>query len=270
MFDFIKTIGQSRLYNFHSHTQFCDGHATMEDFAAQVTKEGFTHYGFTPHSPVPIHSSCNMAESDVAIYLKEFERINDSFSGSSTKFYAGMEVDYLGAEWGPSQTYFHDLGLDYLIGSVHFIPNQDGEPVDIDGRYENFRRKMAEKFRGDIRYVVNTFYDQSLEMLSRGGFDLIGHYDKVGHNANHYKEGIEQEGWYIDRVDELTDAIISSGVTVEINTKARKDHRRFFPLQNHWRKLKEAGVPVIINSDAHWPELVNASRDEAIDLYRSL
>ena len=28
--DFIKLINGSRLYNFHSHTEFCDGHATME------------------------------------------------------------------------------------------------------------------------------------------------------------------------------------------------------------------------------------------------
>ena len=29
MFDFNRTVKETDLYNFHTHTQFCDGHATM-------------------------------------------------------------------------------------------------------------------------------------------------------------------------------------------------------------------------------------------------
>ncbi len=54
--DFIATIGDSSLYNFHSHTEFCDGRAQMEAFAREAVRCGFTHYGFTPHSPIPIQS----------------------------------------------------------------------------------------------------------------------------------------------------------------------------------------------------------------------
>lgn len=270
MLDFIKLIGTSTLYNFHSHTQFCDGHATMAEFAAEAVRQGFSHYGFSPHSPTPFATSCNMPHDDVAAYLTEAERLKLLHASTPTRFYKAMEVDFLGTHWGPASSYFQDMGLDYMIGSVHFIPSQRGEMVDIDGHYESFRRKMAEHFRNDIRYVVNTFYDQSMVMVSLGGFDIIGHYDKIGHNAGHYRKGIEQEGWYRDRADELTEAIIASGVTVEINTKARQEHGRFFPAATFWKRLKESGAPVIINSDAHWPNLINASRQEALDLYRNI
>lgn len=266
MFDFVGTVGSSRLYNFHSHTQFCDGRAPMSDFASEAVARGFSHYGFSPHSPVPIESPCNMKMSDVDGYLSELERLKNVYGNGPTQFYASMEIDYLHGLWGPSDSYFKELPLDYRIGSVHFIPSQSGELVDIDGRYDSFRRKMHEKFRDDIRYVVNVFFDCSLEMLQRGGLDMIGHYDKVGHNGSHYHPGLEEEGWYMDRVDELTRAIIDSGVTVEINTKAWADHGRMFPAPRHWASLKDAGVPIVVNSDAHLPELIDASRGVAFEM----
>lgn len=265
MFDFKSiTLGDSR-YNFHSHTQFCDGRATMAEFAETVSKAGFRHWGFSPHSPVPIDSPCNMAEYDVPIYLAEVCRLNSLYESSDIEFYASMEIDYLGEHWGPANDYFQQLPLDYRIGSVHFVPAPDtGEPVDIDGRYESFLRKMHDYFHYDIHYVVNTFFDQSLAMVRAGGFDLIGHFDKIGHNASHFCPGIEDELFYRRRLLELTDAIIASGVTVEINTKALAEHGRLFPSPSVWPILLKAGVPVVVNSDAHYPHLVNASRPEAL------
>lgn len=267
--DFSHLDLKDRKYNFHSHTQFCDGHDVMERFAREAVAEGFSHYGFSPHSPVPIESPCNMSRADVPQYLAEVDRLQ-SLYGDRTRFYAAMEIDYLGPQWGPSEPYFDSLPLDYSIGSVHFIPSQDGTLVDIDGRFESFRRKMHDFFRDDIRYVVNKFYDQSLEMLVRGGFDIIGHYDKVGHNASHFHPGIEEEGWYQDRVDELTRAIIDSGIAVEINTKQWADHHRMFPAITHWKRLKDNGVTILVNSDAHYPSLIDASRSEAFSILDSL
>lgn len=267
--NFITLIDSSTAYNFHSHTQFCDGRATMAEFAAEAVARGFSHYGFSPHSPVPIESPCNMAMEQVPMFLDEVARLKALYAGQ-TQFYSAMEIDYLGKEWGPSHPYFQTLPLDYRIGSVHFIPAQDGTLVDIDGRYDSFRRKMDEHFHGDIRYVVNTFYDQSHAMVEAGGFDIIGHLDKIGHNASHYHPGIEHEPWYQQRVDQLIDAVIDSGLTVEINTKAWTDHHRMFPAIRHWKRLHQADVPIIVNSDAHVPALIDASRRDAMAIMEQL
>lgn len=268
--DFSQLILTDKKYNFHSHTQFCDGRYEMAAFAEAAVKAGFTHYGFSPHSPLPIESPANMVHTDVEPYLQEVKRLQEFYKDSDTRFYAAMEVDYLGPDWGPSTPYFNSLPLDYRIGSVHFIPSQYGELLDIDGSFDSFGKKLATYFKGDLHYIVNKFYDQSLEMLSRGGFDIIGHYDKVGHNASHFHQGIEQEDWYIDRIEELTDAIIQSGVAVEINTKARAVHGRFFPAESHWLKLLNSGVTILINSDAHYPELIDASRLEAFQILEQI
>lgn len=268
--DFKSLTSSSELYNFHSHTQFCDGRAPMEAFAAEAVANGFSHYGFSPHSPICVDSPCNMSLSDVSLYLDEVARLKAKYAGSATKFYAAMEVDFLNDSQGPATEYFRQLPLDYIIGSVHFVPAQDGTYVDIDGRFESFRRKMATFFHGDIRYVVDTFFDQSLAMVRAGGFDIIGHYDKIRHNAAHFSPGIEDEAWFRSRLDELTDAIISSGVTVEINTKAYAEHNRFFPAPDQWKRLKEAGVTLLVNSDAHYPDRINASRAEALAMLKAL
>lgn len=260
--DIIKEIGGSRLYTLHSHTEFCDGRAQMEAFAMAAAAKGFTHYGFSPHSPVPIESPCNMIRAHVADYYREFDRICDLY-GSRLKFYRSMEIDYLGDSWGPANEYFDSLGLDYKIGSVHFIPSQDGVLVDIDGRFDSFRRKMKDFFHDDIRYVVETFYVQSCKMVEAGGFDIIGHLDKIGHNASHYSEGIEEEQWYRAMLDDLIDRVIENNLIVEINTKSLAEHKRFFPAVENWRRLIAARTRIVVNSDAHVPALINAGRPEA-------
>ena len=261
----ITELSGSRRYTLHSHTEFCDGRAQMEAFAREALAEGFTHYGFTPHSPVPIESPCNMAASKVPVYLAEVERIKGAY-GDRCRFYAGMEVDYLGPEWGPANEYFRSLPLDYTIGSVHFIPSQSGEYVDIDGHADRFARNMKLHFRDDIRYVVATFYERSRQMLSEGGFDILGHFDKIAQNASSYSPGVEDEGWYTDLFDQYIREIIASGIVVEINTKAYAQTGRLFPSERYIARLKSAGVPMIVNSDAHVPALINASREYAVGL----
>ncbi len=271
--DFLKELNGSKAYTFHSHTEFCDGRATMEAFAREVVARGFTHYGFSPHCPLPIVSPCNMRREDVGRYLSEVGRIKEEYGGHC-RFYAAMEVDYLGESFGPSSREISELPLDYVIGSVHFVANRKGRLVDVDGRFESFRRKMRDYFDDDIRYVCEAFYTRSLAMVEAGGFDIIGHFDKIGQNASYFQPGIEDEEWYQALVSDLVDRIISHNarhperpLTVEINTKAYADHSgRLFPHPRHWGRLAEAGVPLIVNSDAHVPALIDASREMAFSM----
>lgn len=263
--DFAAIAGSGRMYNFHTHTQFCDGRSTMADIARAAVEGGFGHIGFTPHGPVGIPSPCNMSADDVERYFAEVDRLNVLWEGRC-RFYRGMEIDYLGPACNAADAYFSALGLDYSISSVHFIPSQSGMLIDIDGRYERFARNMHDHFGGDLRYVVETFYNRSMEMIERGGFDILGHFDKIWQNASYHCPGIEDEPWYRSLVDEYIDRIISSGVTVEINTKARGEHGRFFPGERYWPRLIAAGVRLLVNSDAHYADRLTAGRDEAFTL----
>jgi histidinol-phosphatase (PHP family) len=240
----------------------------MEEMVEAAINAGFEHWGFSPHSPLAIESSCNMSVADVPKYFAEVDRLRKQYAGR-IKLYASMEIDYLNGAHGPATGYFQELPLDYRIGSVHFVPSKHGY-IDVDGRFESFKRKMSEHFDNDIRYVVDAFYNQSLAMVESGGFDIIGHFDKIGYNASLFSEGIEDEPWYEAHVSRLTDAIIASGVAVEVNTKAWQDSGRMFPLERHLKRLVEAGVTIVVNSDAHYPEKVDSGRSAGLSMVRRL
>ncbi len=264
MVNFRHIVAQGNQYNFHTHTQFCDGRAPMEEFVKAAIALGYTYLGFTPHSPIPFHSPCNMGQEQAPAYFDEIARLRMLY-GDRLAIYAGMEVDYLNG-WGPSHDYFATLPLDYRIGSVHFIPSIDDPStyVDVDGKPEPFIENMYKYFGGDIEYVVKSFFNQYLKMVDEGCFDVVGHFDKIGRNASHFRPGIEDEPWYRQQVDLLTEAIIAKRCVVEINTKAWEREQRFFPHRRLWLRLKEAGLTLLINSDAHRPELLSSGRDAAL------
>lgn len=264
----LELISGTDNYTLHTHTQYCDGHADMSTMADAAVAAGMKVYGFSPHSPIPFDSPCNMKEDDVPLYLDEVEAIRHRHAGCGCTFLAGMEVDYVDASWGPANAYFQSLPLDFIIASVHFIPNQGGVPTDIDGKYENFKRKMADMFHGDIDYVVETYYRQSMDMLRLGSFDILGHLDKVGQNASYYAPGIEEGEHYRGLIDEYITRIINSGVIIELNTKALAEHHRVFPNEIYLPRLVAAGVPIVVNSDAHYPDRINAGRAEGFRMLR--
>lgn len=269
MIDLKQIIASTDRYNFHSHTQFCDGRANMEDFVTAAIEMGVEHYGFSPHSPVPIASPCNMAIEQVEMYLDEVARLKCKYR-DKISLYASMEIDFLD-DWGPAHPFFQNLPLDYRIGAVHFIPSlvNPTEYVDIDGRYENnFKVKMGEHFNDDVEWVVCTYYAQSMKLVEAGGFDIIAHCDKIGHNASCHRPGIDREPWYDQLVKRHVEAIMDHHYIIEINTKAWKQHSRFFPNQRYFDLLKRYNAPIVVNSDAHYPDLINAGRLEALTLLK--
>lgn len=242
----------------------------METMARAAVAAGMEHYGFSPHSPIPIESTCNMKSADVEEYLTEVERIKALPGMDKCAFYAAMEIDYIGEHWGPVNEYFRSLPLDYTIASVHFIPAQSGAYVDIDGNFDSFRSRMERYFENDIDYVVATFYRQSLDMVEAGGFDILGHFDKIGQNAGYYAPGIEDSALYRACVERLIDAILARRCTIELNTKARGQHGRFFPGERYLPVLVDAGIDILVNSDAHYPDRIENGRSEAFEILDSL
>lgn len=249
----------------------------MARFVDSAVASGLKHYGFTPHSPIPINSPCNMAESDVNDYIAEFNRLSKQYDGK-INLYLSMEIDYLGEQWGASHPYFSSLPLDYKLSSIHFIPTPDGEMIDVDGRPESFCEKMHRYFDDDIRYVVDKFYSNTLDMIATGGFDIIGHFDKIGFNASNFQPGIEDEKWYRKHIENVIEAVRETDLIVEVNTKAWEAPvgaspeqiasytPRLFPSSHTILRLQSAAIPLMVNSDAHYTERINAGREAAFKI----
>lgn len=114
-----------------------------------------------------------------------------------------MEIDYLNEESNPSVDCFRKLPLDYRIGSVHMLYNDGSEVVDVDVSAAAFKRIVDEQFGGDLERVVRLYYGRLRRMLELGGFDIVGHADKMHYNAACYRPGLIDEVWYDTLVKEF-------------------------------------------------------------------
>lgn len=251
--------------NYHSHTEFCDGRASMAQMADAAYKVGFKVWGISPHSPICCPSGANMKAEDVGNFIKETERLKTEYKGRM-EILSGMEIDYLSESFGPHTDYFRSLPLVYRIGSVHFVRNQRGKPVDVDGPAERFLKYLDTEFEGDIRYVVETYFALELEMLEAGGFDIIAHLDKIGDNGSHAWKDLENQAWYADLVEKVISKAVEKDVIIEINTKKFDTGNRFFPAERWWPLLKKYGAKLVLSTDAHYPDKVAAGYEAA--LYR--
>ena len=140
-------------------------------------------------------------------YLSEFQRLKQAYAGY-VELYIALEIDYLNEDSHPASACFQALPLDYRIGSVHLLYDGKGEVVDGDLPAPKFAKMVLNHFHGDIETVVHQYFERANRMLQLGGFDILGHADKVHYNAEWFRPHITEEDWYIHLVrTHLTEAV---------------------------------------------------------------
>ncbi len=253
----------TNLTNYHSHCLYCDGRASMDEFIRFAVSEGFTSYGISSHAPLPFATAWTMERDCMDDYLAEFRRLKEKYA-DQIELVIGLEIDYLNEESHPGIPYFQKLPLDYRIGSVHMLYNPEGTIVDIDTSADVYRGLVNTHFEGDLDSVIRLYYSRLRRMVELGGFDIVGHADKMHYNASLYRPGLLDESWYDLLVSDYFAEIARRQYIVEINTKAYHTLGTFYPNERYFPLFKELGIRVQVNSDAHYPERINSGRPEAL------
>lgn len=256
------------LTNYHSHCSFCDGRAPLEEFVKEAIRQGFYSYGVSSHAPLPFPTQWTMEWEQMEAYLDEFNNLRQKYA-DEIELYVGLEIDYLNEESNPSVARFTELSLDYRIGSVHLLYDAAGEVVDIDCSPAVFKERVDRHFNGDVLGVIRMYFDRLFRMVELGGFDVLGHADKMHYNASCYHPGLLDEPWYEALMKDYFSLVASRGYLVEINTKAYDSLGTFYPNSRYWELMKEYQIKVLVNSDAHYPERINAGRMEALRLLQA-
>jgi histidinol-phosphatase (PHP family) len=257
--------------NFHSHCTFCDGRSEAESFVKAAIKEDFRAYGFSSHSPLPFETFWNMSAKDMPAYLDEIKRLKTVYS-DDIEIYTGLEIDYLNESYNASIPYFRELPLDYRIGSIHFMPWQlpltEENMICIDGAYESFELSVNKHYEGDIKKVIAQYFETSMKMVAKGGFDIVGHVDKLYMNANRHPDFNMEADWYRKPFLELLDLIAEKNIIIEINTKNKIKKGQTYPHINYYKELYHRQIPIIVNSDAHYTDLIYSGIEDTVSLLK--
>ena len=67
--------------NYHAHTKFCDGRATMEESVERAIKEGIKVFGFSSHAPVPFDTVWTMKHELLDDYFETIELLKERYKG---------------------------------------------------------------------------------------------------------------------------------------------------------------------------------------------
>lgn len=250
--------------NYHCHTQFCDGRANAEDFVKAAIDKNISTLGFSSHSPVPYNSIWNMKKENLGNYINEIKRLTVAYK-DQIEILTGMEVDYIPGVFSAHESIIQNSNFDFLIGSVHYMDTfADGTPWTIDGPDEEFDAGFRQIFGNDARTYAKRFAEISGEMIELGGFDIVGHIDKVYQHGMRYFD--IDEKWYKQLVWDLLSLASEKDLIVEINTKSFSKLGYFYPHQKFFKWLKELNTKVTINSDTHDPEKIDLAFEESAAL----
>ena len=253
--------------NYHSHCDFCDGHAPMQNFVEAAIACGMTAYGITSHTTFPT-PGLSLQPDTYEAYFQEFARLKSIYK-NDIELYVGLEIDYLDEVRNPRLPFYATLPTDYTIGAVHFITNDRGEWMCTDGGFDKFAVNIARYFNNDIRRVIELFYAKSHLLIACGNFDLHAHPDKISLNASQFDAAIIHEHWYEDLVYNHLCSLKNRDFLVEDNTKALDKHHLIFPAEDWLPLVKQLGLKLVVNSDCHDPECVEAGRYETLQILQN-
>lgn len=254
---------------YHSHCSYCDGKGTIDQFVSAAAEANFSAYGISTHCPLPFDAPWVIPQAQVGNYLADIEMAKQKY-GDRLEVYAGMEIDYLDGEYNPANAYFQGLALDYRIGSVHFVPSERDARhfVDVDCGVDQFARDVDYHFSGSLERVVRAYYAAKRAMIEAGGFDFVGHADKISMNVSQLSGKITEKAWYKDLVAEFLRVCAERNVRLEVNTKAWEVKGVFFPDARYFEEIARLGIGVVVNSDAHRTDRISWGLEEALGALR--
>ena len=242
------------LTDYHTHTPLClhaEGHP--REYVRQARERGLAEIGFSDHNPMPEYfDDWRMPMADFPKYLDIVEEARAENPGFPIRL--ALECDYLvGHEkWLEKTQSLADW--DYLIGSVHYLP----------GGWEVDHPKYIARHRGDADQIWRDYWALYERCIRSGLFDFVAHPDLPK------KFGITPDGDLRRYYEPSVAALAEQGVPFEINTAGmRRDCREEYPSRTFIELANAAGVPLLINSDAHAPHDVAAGFEDAAALAQS-
>lgn len=266
--------------NYHTHTRFCDGSDTAEDVVREALKKGFHHLGFSGHMDPGV-------SMDFSAYDTEIRRLQDKYAGK-IEILRGAELDNaVSPECAP--------GIEYSIGSTHFVPvpgsilwektlplseiKENGKNADqiigVDGEADALPEKCEQYYGGDFYALSAAYYRFESTVADRlhptfiGHFDLISRFNELpAEDGGHFLDETSPE--YLRPALDAMEKLVKYKIPFEINAGALNRGRRSvpYPRPELLAALREMGGEVLVSADAHQKEKLDGAFPEVLDFAR--
>ncbi len=246
-----------KLSCLHTHTYFCDGQDSVDAVCKAAHEQGLSALGFSSHAPLPkgsdIESNWHLKNDKLEAYIEAVEKAKKAWEGRIS-VYLGLEIDYIKGLTGPNDSRFKNLGLDYCIGSVHYvIPPNGAKPFTVDGPFEEADEGIKEGFGGGAEAYMHAYWDAVSSMIEEGGFDILGHIDLIKKNNQHEELFSLSSKEYLGRAEQVLDKLSGTPIVSEVNTGGliRGKTKDCYPSLSILKMMKLRELPVTITADAH-------------------
>jgi len=245
------------VFDYHVHSTYSvDCNIPMESSCRAAIEAGVTEIAITDHvDHVPADLGCGYYRPDD--YLQELDEVRAQFAGELTVL-RGIEVDYNDSTVEEVEKFINEYAghYDFIIGSVHYF--SDGSMIFPD----NFADKTLDE-------VFLPYLDQVERAVETGWFDSIGHLDLPKRYAPKTHRSYDPMQ-YRERLIEIFDRMIQTGVGFEINTSGlRQTPRTSMPAGSIVRLYADRGGKLITTgTDSHAPQTVGAGLAKTMEMLR--
>lgn len=240
--------------DYHMHTPLChhaEGHP--REYVEAAAKCGLREIGFACHSPMPDDDfdDWRMSRDDLPRYVDLVSEAAERGNELGIPVRLGLEIDYL----PQAEAWIAELAAmapwDYLIGSVHYLTNT--LVVDHPDHLSQVRDTFS------AQEVWERYWELYTRAIQTGAFDFMAHPDLPK------KFGFIPEGDLAHFYEPTIDALQTTDTAFEINTAGlRKPIGQLYPEDAFLKMAHQAGIPLVISSDAHAPGEVGMNFNEAI------
>ena len=218
-----------------------------------------------------------MELSRLGEYKAEIRRLGREWEGRGLEVLLGMEIDWVPGLRSPRDALFRDAGLDYSIGSVHYVDLPGSGRFAVDYAEDAVEARLA-AFEGDDpgAALYGEYYRMLGQLIVDGGFEILGHFDLVKKNNAAVAGGKgrwfdESSPGYLDSAFALARLLRDTDIVVEINVggMSRGKVKSPYPSLPILRELRAQRVRITFSADAHAPEHLGANLDAARELARA-
>lgn len=251
------------LTDYHMHSCFSpDANFSMREMAEAAAEKGINQVCFTDHIddcyPIMCHSKEDSYFSKADALKQSYYETKEALKGK-IDLRLGYELASPHRNPALAREIAYGDGVDFVIGSVHSIP-------DVDDFYV-YQFKDEE----DCRKLNELYLKDYIALAKTGCCDVLGH---IGYTLKFsYKQGLNFDIMvYTDLLEELFHIIISKGIGIELNTSGmRQPIGQPIPTVPMLKLYRACGGEIITTgSDSHFAKHAGTGIQEAYEILKEI